>query len=558
MEKSLEIESVESWILIPARGGSVGIPRKNLVFCAGKPLIQYVIETSLQVLPASRVLVVTDDLEISDFSSTLGVVTLLEKVRSGPRETLDEKILRNLDFLESLGAKAEDFLLTIQPTSPLLSAQTIGQSIRKLESGFSSVITVSDDRHLRWGVDAISGEHTPLFGSRQNRQDLPPTFRETGGVIGAQLGRIRALRSRIIEPVGLVVVPEREAIDIDSFGDLFEAEHWLSRAKIVIRVDAGRNLGMGHVYRGLALAYHLARHEVSFVVSEESELSQKVLADKPFPVMLASSHQEFENYVHDISPDLLVLDVLDNSDSHVLRLRAASTSTKILTIEDSGSGAQYCDAGLYDLTSSPSSPPKISIEGTENAILAPAFELFGSVGARVEKNQDLLVSFGGTDPAGLTGRVLDALEEIGFAGSLTLVTGLGAKDPDLSLRDLRITHHSDVRNMATLILGHRIAISSMGRTVFELASMAVPVLCFAQNLKESQHVHVGPQTGSVFGGLGFSMSQDLLVAAVRQFLEDRELHLALIESSAGYRKRRKNSSIIGTTLDLLSLGGLVR
>lgn len=543
-----------TWMLIPARGGSVGIPRKNLVSCGGKPLIQYVIEVGLALLPADQVVVVTDDLEIADFARLIGASSILEERRSEAGETLDEKVVRNLGRMGTNGAMPHDIILTVQPTSPLLSGDTIIECVKLLNSGFASVLTVVEDRHLRWALSPGDGGPTALYTERKNRQDLEPTFRETGGVIGARLNDIESHGTRIIEPIGVVSVSAQEGIDIDTFGDLFEAEHWLSRGKVVIVADAGRELGMGHIYRALAIAYELARHDVCIAVRQEMPLSREALAGKPFRVFEYGDDAELAAMVAREAPDLAIFDILDTSLEYISQMKLALPLSKILTIENEGDGAELCDLGIYDLTPVPQRAPKVALSGSNFAIIAPSFELFYGHAGDMQPQADLMVSFGGSDPARLTERVLGCLEELDYQGKVTVVTGLGADRPRVSGRKIDVRYLENVTNMALVMGEHKLAVSSMGRTVFEFASIGVPVICFAQNEKEATHVHVGPQTGSVFGGLGYALNDADLKLALSEFLENSPLHRELVASSNGFRKKRNNGFVLGEALHRLGLG----
>ena len=546
-----------TWIVIPARGGSQGIPRKNLVLCGGKPLIQYAIDTSVSVVGHNRVVVISDDREIDWFARQFGVKTILESERSGPYETLDEKIVRNVPQLRILGAADDDVVLTVQPTSPLLRVESVAKALQQLREGAGSVISVVEDRHLTWALSGQNQQAKPLFKNRVNRQEIEPIFRETGGILGARLGDIEAHETRVVDPVGLVVVSGREGVDIDSHGELFEAEHWLTRGRIVIRADVGANRGMGHLYRGLAIALELSRHEVIFAMSGDAVIVESVLRDYPFASLMVGDEEVFLDLLAEEQPDLLVSDVLDTTATQVRAWRDKAPGMKIITFEDEGAGAQLCDARVYDLTAptDPHSPKTIC--GISKSILAPSFELVSGRKDNQLDGPELLVTFGGSDPAGLTGKVLEALELLDFGGAVTVVSGLGAEKPDLSNLRIDVTFLENVTNMALVMANHRIAISSMGRTVFELATCGVPVLCFAQNEKETTHVHVGVETGSVFGGLGFTLSPAEIALRVGPFLADASLHQTLRVGATAFRSDRSNRNALAAALSAADLSHLV-
>jgi CMP-N-acetylneuraminic acid synthetase len=544
------------WVVIPARGGSIGIPRKNLKSIAGKPLVQHVIETAVKVVGRERTVLITDSVEIVEFAALLGVLTIYEKTPTPPHETLDEKVYRNLQGLRDFGATDEDFVLTVQPTSPLLSAETLVASIEKLLDGSLSVVSVAAERHLRWSRSEATGVLEPLYSERKNRQDIEPTYRETGAVIGSSIKLISKLRTRVVEPVTALVVPDSESIDIDDFGDLFQTSHLLTRSTVVIRIEANVEMGLGHAYRGLAIAHELSRHEVIFVVSQHSTMASELVSKSPYRLETFGTSDELIDLLCALKPEVLILDILDTDQQEISRIRSLGFAMSLITFEDEGSGASLCDVGIYDLTSPPKLAPSTSLVGPEYAVLGPSFELYGQLSSRIEKKSDLLVSFGGTDPARLTRKVVEALKGINYKKSVTIVSGPGSDfelEPELGL-DVR--HLRNVDNMALLIGEHAIGVGSRGRTVFEFAAMGVPVLCFSQNLKESAHKHVGDFTGSRGGGDGFMMSVDEITETLSDFLNDSEAQDQLRNSSTRFRQERsnrmtllaalKNTSIVST------------
>ena len=545
------------WAVVPARGGSIGIPRKNLISCAGKPLIQHVIETAKQVLCPGRIVVITDSSEIAEFARLHLVQVILEDTPSGPHETLDQKIHRNVGNLQALGAVDSDVVLTLQPTSPLTSASSIRSAMRQIDAGKKSVITVANDPHLRWGVDPKDGAPIPRFKERKNRQLLPLDYRETGGIIGVRLGDLASAGTRILDPIGLVVVEEREAIDIDSFGHLYEAQHWLTRGKVLFRVEANQSLGMGHLYRCLAVAYELSRHDVLFLASDSSPLVEQIVRQTPFKMVSFPSEASMVNTIQSFSPDLIFVDVLDTDVATISEIRKSCPEAKIVTFENEGEGAHLCDLGVYDLTEPPSNAPLRVIVGPEKAILGPPFELFRSLADADERPQHLLLTFGGTDPAGLTEKTLNALNAIRFTGQATVVLGLGSRDPDVENMSFAIDIHRNVTNMALLMGRHRLAISSMGRTVFELAAAGVPTLVFSQNLKEEGHVHVGKVTGSVLGGSGYKMSPSAMSKVIKAFISDDFANQSRRLETLAYRARRSNWEVVRDILVNVGLGQML-
>ena len=94
----------EPFIVIPARGGSVSVPRKNLRVLVGKPLISHTIDIALGAVSNSRIAVITDDDEIAEIALSHQVAVIREGQRATGTATLDQLIIRHLPDLEALGA----------------------------------------------------------------------------------------------------------------------------------------------------------------------------------------------------------------------------------------------------------------------------------------------------------------------------------------------------------------------------------------------------------------------------------------------------------------------
>ena len=535
MEQPLE----SPWIVIPARGGSTGVPRKNVRLLGGVPLIARTIKTALSGTLAGRVVVITDDDEIAEISERFGAVVTREEKTTG-KATLDEVMVRTIPFLRSLGAQDNDVLLTMQPTCPFIKPERVKQAMGKFAEGAGSVLTVVDDRHLEWVFDA-EGKPSPAYTARVNRQLLPPKFRESGAIIGARIGDIVRTGTRIVAPINLVEVPDGESLDIDTFSDWAIAEHIVSRKRILLRTDAAKELGMGHVYRTLALAYALARHDITIVLSEDKPLGAEFFKDYPFKVDTVKSDLEFLSYARKAKAELVVLDRLDNLAEFVTLLGGFC---KVVTFEDLGDGAEAADLLIADLYENPRVPAERQLTGVENAILAPTFETIDRQIQFHEKVQEVLVLFGGTDPSNLAETALRALEHIKFEGRVTIVRGLGADLIDPKAYDLRLKVLSNIKNMPAVMENADIALSSAGRTITELSSLGIPTICMAQNSKELTHTHTTPANGVIMLGLGKLVSVETLGAHLTELMENIELreklHLRALEATKG----RSNANIV--------------
>ncbi len=534
-----------AWALIPARGGSTGVPRKNVRYLGDKPLIAHTISAAREVL-GENVVVITDDDEIGEIAEHFGAKVLREP-RTNGKATLDEVVVRTIPELLELGAKPNEVLLTVQPTCPFLTPARIEQALAEFAAGAASVITVVDDRHLGWQIDE-NGKPTPDYQARVNRQLLPPQFRESGAIIGARIDNILAKGTRIIQPIALIELPAKEAIDIDTFADWAVAEHYATRKQIVFRTDASKSLGMGHVYRTLAVAQELARHELVIVLSKDQELGQAFFAEYPFRVELVANDDEFVQFVRSNDTDLVILDRLNNDAAIVSSLK---NTAKVVTFEDLGEGAKLADLLISDLYLNPAVSNEHQLAGVENAILAPTFESLPRK-AQIDKSvDDILLLFGGTDPSNLAVKSLEALEQLEFKGLVTVVRGIGADEIDFSRYSLKLNPLSNVKNMPAVMVKADLALSSAGRTITELACLGVPTICMAQNAKELTHAHTTEANGVKMLGLGNDVSTEELASSIQALIENFEERRTLSENALRATSTRSNTKVVERILEKL-------
>ena len=141
--------------VIPARGGSKGIKRKNLRLLDGRPLIYYQIQNALQSKYITDVVVTSDDEDILEYSSNFPVY-----LRKRPPElaldnvTLDPVIWDATMYMENILNKQYGIVVTLQPTSPLLKTTALDNAIEKfISEDLDTLLPVMDTTHLYWKDD---------------------------------------------------------------------------------------------------------------------------------------------------------------------------------------------------------------------------------------------------------------------------------------------------------------------------------------------------------------------------------------------------------------------
>lgn len=228
--------------LIPARGGSKGIPNKNLVPLGGKPLIAYTIEAARGSALLDDFIVSTDSPEIQRAALELGGNAPFLRPPELATDTagMPEVALHALDTYRT--DTAFDYLLLLQPTSPLRSSADIDACIDlagRYEAG--SVLSFSNEfpyhPHQYYFVedDGASGSQPrirPAFTSAiPPRQQFPRAIVRNGAIFMTRVGVLRDLNVFISEDVVPYLMPAERSVNVDGPEDLAWAEFLLSRAE---------------------------------------------------------------------------------------------------------------------------------------------------------------------------------------------------------------------------------------------------------------------------------------------------------------------------------------
>lgn len=195
---------------IPARGGSKGIPKKNLIQINNKPLIQYTIEAALKS-NVNEVWVSSDDNDILEISNNIGAKTILRPDNISLDNSSSELAL--LHFANKIKFNKMIFL---QATCPLTIPEDINQCLEKLNN-YESVITVSETTQNIWFGNSPQYD----LKNRKRRQEKKKIFIETGAIFGTYRDHLIKNKNRISGNIGFVEVPKKRSIDIDDYEDLY-------------------------------------------------------------------------------------------------------------------------------------------------------------------------------------------------------------------------------------------------------------------------------------------------------------------------------------------------
>lgn len=211
--------------IITARGGSKGIPRKNIRDICGKPLIAYSIEAALNCSIVNDCYVTTDDSEIKDAARMWGAQVIDRPAELASDTALSsDAVAHALTFLQEQGRFPEYFVL-LQPTSPLRTANHLEECLNGfLQSGMKCAVSITEAEHHPWKMLLATPQGIQPLKDQQSlespRQQLPKAYRINGAIYGMSSEIFLEKRSFYIEPAFMYMMSQEDSLDIDSEIDI--------------------------------------------------------------------------------------------------------------------------------------------------------------------------------------------------------------------------------------------------------------------------------------------------------------------------------------------------
>jgi spore coat polysaccharide biosynthesis predicted glycosyltransferase SpsG len=453
------------------------------------------------------IIVSTDDEEIKHVAESFGAGTLdRPESLAGDSVTLDPVIFHAVNKMEEIKGYKYDIVITMQPTSPKLSSDTLNKAIDYLiQNNYDTVLSGVNDPHLSWRIE--DGKCVPNYTKRLNRQYLPKDLKETGAFVITRREFVQE-NSRFGSNVSVYEVPESESGDIDTVQDWCVAEMELNKKTILIRVDGYPQIGMGHVYRGLQIAYGLMEHKIIFVLSEKSEIGIAKIESSHYPFEVIKADEEILGLIDKYNADIVINDILNTTEEYVGKLK--EKGIRVVNFEDLGTGAYAADAtvnALYDGENNDT-----IFFGSDYYLIRDEF-VIAKPKEFCETPNEILVLFGGTDPQNLTKKTLNALLSIDEIDKMhiTVILGMGYDKKDeiekIAGDKSNVTIVQDVKLMSEYMSKADIAIGSQGRTMLELAAMGVPTVLMSQNSREATHEFGGIKNGYLNLGAGADVDE---------------------------------------------------
>lgn len=219
--------------IIPARGGSKGIPRKNIINLENKPLIAWTIEASLKSKYITKTIVSSEDDEILDIAKKYKADIIKRPIKLSLDTTATEPVIKHtIDTLKN-NKEEFDYIILLQPTSPLRNTKHIDEAFKSFfENNSTSLISVKeiDNKILKafkenqnGFIEGISNNKYPF----QRRQDLPKTYLSNGAIYIIRIDDFLKNNSLFTDKTISYVMDNISSMDIDNKDDLEKVKGYL-------------------------------------------------------------------------------------------------------------------------------------------------------------------------------------------------------------------------------------------------------------------------------------------------------------------------------------------
>lgn len=221
--------------VVPARGGSKGIPRKNLRLLNQKPLIAHTLEQAKASTRINRLVVSTDDDEITRFALSVGVDVPFSRPMdlASDQASQVDVLIHTMKYVEEIEQKKYDIVLLLQPTAPLRLVDDIDQSLDLLfQSKADTVISLFQVGNTHpYYMYTLEGNYPQRLLQESEtvhrRQDFPLVYVRNGAIYATRWDIVKEKHTLYGDAVVAYVMPQERSINIDTEFDLFIAESLL-------------------------------------------------------------------------------------------------------------------------------------------------------------------------------------------------------------------------------------------------------------------------------------------------------------------------------------------
>ncbi len=472
-------------IIIPARGGTSNVARQNLRLVANKPLIYYVIKNALKY--TTNVYVSTDSDEIRDVSSLYGA-----KVIQRPKNlTKDSTKLEEIafDVLTKINRNRPfEKCLILNPKYPLIKLSTIKNFFSTLNEKIQTVYGFEQIHHHQYKQISF---YTNSFGKFIN--DISNCV-ITEKIVAFNCKEFLQTRKFSTKKFGLKLT-ENEPLALNSYHDFGVLEKILKRRRILVRVDGSDKIGLGHVHNALTILNHFRNDEILIVMNSRNKLGHKKFQEHLYQVNFFKNDLQLFRIIKKFCPHMIFNDILDTPVNYIRKLKKEKIF--VVNFEDLGDGRKYADLVFNPIYHSSRNNVN-EYFGPSFACVRDEFRMWEPATLKTSP-KNVVIIFGGLDPTNKTYQVLKFLELYNLKNvSYSIIIGQDYKERKKLLHlisrmqkdNFRIKLNENIDFLSKIFHESDFAITSNGRTVFELGSLHVPMIVIPVNKRETKHTFI--------------------------------------------------------------------
>ena len=471
----------ENLIVIIAReSGKQNISKQNLRLVNGKPLLYYVIKTAKESKNCYTVMS-TDSDEIKQYGEFYQIPVLdRSKKLTKDDAKLVEIARETLTKLEKKGLKFKKCLI-LHPHFPLIKKETIQKFFSNLNEKVSVIYGYEKQPDYNFGT--ITKNSNLNISSKKTVKIIK--------IVSFDCQKLSNIKNKN-NIFGLEISSE-EIFTPDNYHQFASLESVLKRKKIVVRVDADINIGLGHVYNMLTVLNNIRNEDLLIVMNAKKNLGLKKFRERLYTVKTYSNENEFWKIIRSFKPDIIFNDILDTSVNYIKKLKKKKIF--VVNFEDMGSGRKFADLVFNPIFES-KKPLKNEYYGPNYACVREEFRVFKRKKIR-RHVKNIAITLGGVDKNNNTLKILSVIKKFELLKNvkIRIILGLGYKQKKKLLEltnkmnemDYKIKIVEKVNLLSKYLIDCDFVIASNGRTVFEIASLNIPLISLSVNKREQQH-----------------------------------------------------------------------
>ena len=467
-------------VIIARESGRYDVSKQNLRLVNGKPLLYYVIKTAKESKNCYTI-VSTDSDEVKQYAEFYQVPVLDRSKKLTKDDTkLIEIASEALTKLEKKGLKFRKCLI-LHPHFPLIKKETIQRFFSSLNKKVSII----------YGYEKEADYN---FAKIKKNFELEPLSKENVKIIKiVSFDCQKLLHIKTDNKIFGLGISSDEIFTPHNYHQFAYLESVMKRKKIIVRVDADINTGLGHVYNMLTILNNIRNDDILVIMNTKKNLGFKKFKEHLYAVKTYSDENEFWKIIRNFKPDIIFNDILNTASYYIKKLKKEGIF--VVNFEDLGDGRKFADLVFNPIFES-KKQMKNEYYGPNYACVREEFRVFKRKKIR-KYVKNIAITLGGVDKDNNVLKILSVIRKFKLLENvkIKIILGLGYKQKKkllgLTNKMNSLNHKIEIVEKVDLLSKHLIdcdfVIASNGRTVLEIASLNIPLISLSVNKREQQH-----------------------------------------------------------------------